>query len=62
MKLYGMKESGNCWKAATILALTGHAFEWVQTDGNAGDTQTPAFLALIRSAKFQRWSWMTPPY
>ncbi len=46
MKLYGMKESGNCWKAATILALTGHAFEWVHTDGNAGDTQTPAFLAL----------------
>ena len=46
MKLYGMRESGNCWKVATILALTNHAFEWVHTDGNAGDTQTPEFLTL----------------
>lgn len=46
MKLYGMRESGNCWKAATILALTGYTFEWVHTDGNAGDTRTPAFLAV----------------
>lgn len=46
MKLYGMRESGNCWKAATILVLTDHAFEWVHTDGNAGDTQTPEFLTL----------------
>ena len=46
MKLYGMRESGNCWKAATILTLTKHAFEWVRADGNAGDTQTAAFLAL----------------
>lgn len=46
MKLYGMRESGNCWKAATILALTGHAFDWVHTDANAGDTRTAEFLAL----------------
>jgi glutathione S-transferase len=46
MKLYGMRESGNCWKAATILGLTGHVFEWVHTDGNAGDTQTSDFLRL----------------
>ena len=41
-----MRESGNCWKAATILALTDHAFEWVHTDANAGSTQTAAFLAV----------------
>ncbi len=46
MKLYGMRHSGNCWKAATILALTGHAFEWVHTDPDAGDTQAAAFLRL----------------
>ncbi len=46
MKLYGARSSGNCWKAATILALTGHAFEWVHTDANAGDTRTASFLAL----------------
>jgi glutathione S-transferase len=46
LKLYGMRQSGNCWKAATILALTGHAFQWVHTDANAGGTRTPAFLAV----------------
>ncbi len=45
MKLCGTKTSGNCWKAAQILALTGHAFEWVQTDGNTGATRQPDFLA-----------------
>lgn len=46
MKLYGMRESGNCWKAATILRLTGRVFEWVHTDGNAGATRSPEFLRL----------------
>ena len=46
MKLYGTHTSGNCWKAASILGLTGHAFEWVHTDPNAGDTGTPAFRAI----------------
>ena len=46
MKLYGTRQSGNCWKAATILTLTGHAFEWVHTDANAGDTHAAGFLAL----------------
>ena len=46
MKLYGMKESGNCWKAATILTLTGKPFEWVHTDANAAGTQTSAFLSI----------------
>ena len=38
--------SGNCWKAATILDLTGHAYDWVETDSNAGATRSPAFLAI----------------
>lgn len=46
MRLYGMSMSGNCWKAAQILRLTGHEFDWVETDGNAGATRTPDFLAL----------------
>ena len=46
MLLYGMRMSGNCWKAAVILDLTGHAYEWRETDSNAGATRTPAFLAL----------------
>ena len=51
MKLYGMRMSGNCWKAAQILALTGHAFDWIETNGNAGETQTPGFLALNPNGK-----------
>ncbi len=46
MKLYGMTVSGNCWKASQILRLTGHDFEWIETDTQRGDTQTPAYLAL----------------
>ncbi len=50
-KLYGMQESGNCWKAAQILSLTGHAFEWVRTDSNAGETRTATFLQLNPTGK-----------
>lgn len=46
MLLYGMRMSGNCWKAATILDLTGQPYEWQDTDSNAGATRTAAFLAL----------------
>lgn len=46
MKLYGMSGSGNCWKAAQILKLTGRTFEWIEIDSNGGATRTPAFLVL----------------
>jgi glutathione S-transferase len=46
MRLYGMRMSGNCWKAAQVLQLTGHEFEWVETDSNSGATRDPAFLAM----------------
>jgi glutathione S-transferase len=43
--IYGMAESGNCWKVAQILRLTGHEFRQVEVDANAGETRTPEFLA-----------------
>ncbi len=46
MQLYGMRMSGNCWKAAQILRLTGHEFDWLETDANSGATRTPEFLAI----------------
>ncbi|HEX4261222.1 MAG TPA: glutathione S-transferase family protein [Acetobacteraceae bacterium] len=46
MRLFGMRMSGNCWKAGQILRLTEHKFDWVETDGNAGATRTPEFLAI----------------
>ena len=51
MQLYGTKTSGNCWKAAQILSLTGQEYEWVETDSNAGATRTPEFLALNPNGK-----------
>jgi glutathione S-transferase len=49
--VYGFGMSGNCWKVATILRLTGHSFTWIETDSNAGGTQTPEFLAMNPNAK-----------
>jgi glutathione S-transferase len=41
-----MRVSGNCWKAAQILRLTGHDFDWVESDGNSGATRTPESLRI----------------
>jgi glutathione S-transferase len=49
--VYGMAMSGNCWKAAQILRLTGQEFRWVETDSNSGATRTPAFLAINPNGK-----------
>ena len=51
MRLYGMSASGNCWKAVQILSLTGHNSDWIETDGNAGATRAPAFLAVNPAGK-----------
>jgi hypothetical protein len=48
---YGLTASGNCWKVATILRLTGRAFRWVEVDSNAGGTRTPEFLAMNPNGK-----------
>ena len=44
--VHGYKPSGNCWKVAQILRLTGRDFRWVEVDSNAGGTRTAAFLAM----------------
>jgi glutathione S-transferase len=43
--VYGTAVSGNCWKVAQILRLTGQPFNWIEVDANAGETRTPAFIA-----------------
>ena len=45
MKLYGMRASGNCYKALLAASMLGLELEWVETDLFKGDTRTPAFLA-----------------
>ena len=49
--VYGMAMSGNCWKSAQILRLTGTPFHWIETDSNSGATRTPAFLAINPNGK-----------
>jgi glutathione S-transferase len=49
--VYGDSISGNCWKVATILRLTGRAFAWVETDVRTAATRTPGFLAMNPNGK-----------
>jgi len=49
--LYGDRRSGNCYKAALILSLTGRRFDWVETDVVGGATHLPEFLALNPNGK-----------
>ena len=51
ISVFGDSISGNCWKVATILRLTGHAFTWVETDVRRAATRTPEFLALNANGK-----------
>ncbi|MEZ5776346.1 MAG: glutathione S-transferase family protein [Hyphomicrobiaceae bacterium] len=49
--VYGYWPSGNCWKVRQALDLTGNSYRWVETDSNAGATQTAGFLALNPNGK-----------
>ena len=55
--VHGTARSGNCWKAAQILRLTGRPFRWVEVDANGGETRTPAFLAHFAEGT----PWLPPP-
>lgn len=44
-KVYGMSDSGNCYKVRLILSLLGEPYEWVEVDSTKGETRTPEFLA-----------------
>ncbi|MEE8496571.1 MAG: glutathione S-transferase family protein [Xanthomonadales bacterium] len=50
-KLYGDHRSGNCYKVALILSLTGRSFEWVERDVMKQSTRTPQFLAMNPNGK-----------
>lgn len=45
-RLYGDNRSGNCYKVALIMRMTGVPFKWIQTDVLKRETRTEAFLAL----------------
>ena len=51
ISVYGSTSSGNCWKVRQILELTGRPYRWLETNSNAGETRTAAFLAKNPNGK-----------
>jgi glutathione S-transferase len=46
MKIYGDSISGNCLKVKWVADSLGLPYDWIETDILAGQSRTPAFLAL----------------
>ena len=44
--VYGDSRSGNCYKAALILSLTGRRYAWREIDVMSGETRSPEFLRM----------------
>jgi glutathione S-transferase len=51
IRLYGDSRSGNCYKVALLLRLTGQPFEWQETGVLEGKTKSPEFKALNPNGK-----------
>lgn len=51
MRLYGDLRSGNCYKVWLLARWLELPLEWVEVDIQAGDTSTPAFLAMNPNGK-----------
>jgi glutathione S-transferase len=49
--VHGFSSSGNCHKLRLLLEQLGRAYRWVEVDISAGDTRTPAYLALNPNGK-----------
>lgn len=51
MRIYGMLDSGNCYKPRLLMALLGRPFEHVETNSRDGTTRSPAYLAKNANGK-----------
>ena len=49
--MYGMSDSGNCYKVRLALEQLALPYRWVETDTGRGDTRTPEFLAMNPNGK-----------
>jgi glutathione S-transferase len=49
--VYGDSRSGNCYKAALILSLTGRRYAWREIDVMSGETRSPEFLRMNPNGK-----------
>jgi glutathione S-transferase len=51
IRIYGMLDSGNCYKPRLLLALLGQPFVHVETSSRDGTTRKPAYLAKNANGK-----------
>jgi glutathione S-transferase len=49
--LYGDSRSGNCYKPALLMHLTGQPFNWIETNVMSGETRSAEFLRLNPNGK-----------
>jgi glutathione S-transferase len=49
--VFGMSDSGNCYKVKLALEQLGLAYRWVEVDSTRGETRTPEFLARNPNGK-----------
>ncbi len=45
-RIYGMPDSGNCYKPCLLMDLIGRPYEWRPVDALGGETRSPSFLAI----------------
>jgi len=61
-RLFGDSRSGNCYKAAWILSLTGRAFDWIEMDVMQGTTRTEEFLDMNPNGRVPLLQFPDGPY
>jgi glutathione S-transferase len=49
--VFGMADSGNCYKVKLALEQLALAYRWVEVDSTRGETRTPEFLARNPNGK-----------
>jgi glutathione S-transferase len=49
--VFGMSDSGNCYKVRLGLEQLNRPYRWVEVDPARGDTRTPEFLAMNPNGK-----------
>jgi len=51
IRIYGMLDSGNCYKPRLLLAMLGRPFIHIETSSRDGTTRTPAYLVKNANGK-----------
>jgi glutathione S-transferase len=49
--VYGMSDSGNCYKVRLALEQLALPYRWIEIDPASGETRTPEFLAMNANGK-----------